>query len=87
MRRDIGTEPVAAGVVDKKKRFTYDLWGGAVNVANRITGEGVPAMVQVDNATFCRLRQRFDFHEPKTSKSSRDDKKHRCARRLLCCKI
>ena len=65
VRIGIGTGPVVAGVVGKKK-FIYDLWGDTVNIASRITSEGVPGMVQVDEATFRRLQHRFDFHEPQT---------------------
>jgi adenylate cyclase len=64
VRIGIGTGPVVAGVVGKKK-FIYDLWGDTVNLASRITSEGVPGMVQVDETTYRRLL-RFDFHEPQT---------------------
>ncbi len=65
LRIGIGTGPVVAGVVGKKK-FIYDLWGDTVNLASRITTEGVPGMVQVDTATYLRLRSRCDFHPPQT---------------------
>jgi class 3 adenylate cyclase len=65
VRIGVGTGPVVAGVVGKKK-FIYDLWGDTVNIASRITSEGVPGMVQVDEATYRRLHERFDFHEPQT---------------------
>jgi class 3 adenylate cyclase len=65
MRMGIGTGPVVAGVVGKRK-FIYDLWGDTVNLASRITSEGVPGMIQCDPATFRRLSDRFDFHEPQT---------------------
>ena len=65
IRIGIGTGPVVAGVVGKKK-FIYDLWGDTVNIASRITAEGVPGMIQVDNVTWRRLKDRFDFHEPQT---------------------
>lgn len=65
LRIGIGTGPVVAGVVGKKK-FIYDLWGDTVNIASRITSEGVPSMVQVDPNTYHRLRERFNFHEPQT---------------------
>jgi adenylate cyclase len=65
VRIGIGTGPVVAGVVGKKK-FIYDLWGDTVNIASRITSEGVPGMVQVDEATYRRLQQHFEFHEPQT---------------------
>jgi class 3 adenylate cyclase len=65
IRIGIGTGPVVAGVVGKKK-FIYDLWGDTVNIASRITSEGVPGMIQVDTTTWRRLRDRFDFHPPQT---------------------
>jgi adenylate cyclase len=63
IRIGIGTGPVVAGVVGKKK-FIYDLWGDTVNIASRITAEGVPGMIQVDGITYRRLKDRFNFHEP-----------------------
>jgi class 3 adenylate cyclase len=65
VRIGIGTGPVVAGVVGKKK-FIYDLWGDTVNIASRITSEGVPGMIQVDATTWRRLKDRFDFYEPQT---------------------
>ena len=65
VRIGIGTGPVVAGVVGKKK-FIYDLWGDTVNIASRITSEGVPGMIQVDTTTWRRLKDRFDFYEPQT---------------------
>ncbi|HMV01495.1 MAG TPA: adenylate/guanylate cyclase domain-containing protein [Rhodocyclaceae bacterium] len=65
IRIGIGTGPVVAGVVGKKK-FIYDLWGDTVNLASRITSEGVPGMIQVDNTTWKRLRDHFEFHDPQT---------------------
>jgi len=65
IRIGIGTGPVVAGVVGKKK-FIYDLWGDTVNIASRITAEGVPSMIQVDDMTYRRLQDRFEFHEPQT---------------------
>jgi len=65
IRVGIGTGPIVAGVVGKKK-FIYDLWGDTVNMASRITSEGVPGMIQTDATTYRRLQGRFDFHPPKT---------------------
>ncbi|MCK6405639.1 MAG: adenylate/guanylate cyclase domain-containing protein [Rhodocyclaceae bacterium] len=65
VRIGIGTGPVVAGVVGKKK-FIYDLWGDTVNIASRITSEGVPGMIQVDETTYRRLSTRYEFHEPQT---------------------
>jgi len=65
LRIGIGTGPVVAGVVGKKK-FIYDLWGDTVNIASRITTEGAPGMIQVDQATYRRLRDSYEFLEPQT---------------------
>lgn len=63
VRIGIGSGPVVAGVVGKKK-FIYDLWGDTVNLASRITSEGTPGMIQVDEATYRRLAADFNFEEP-----------------------
>lgn len=65
VRIGIGTGPVVAGVVGKKK-FIYDLWGDTVNIASRITSEGTPGTIQVDEITYRRLRPKFAFEEPQT---------------------
>lgn len=65
VRIGIGTGPVVAGVVGKKK-FIYDLWGDTVNIASRVTSEGSPGTIQVDECTYRRLRGRFDFDAPQT---------------------
>jgi class 3 adenylate cyclase len=65
VRIGIGTGPIVAGVVGKKK-FIYDLWGDTVNLASRITSEGVPGMIQVDETTRRRLADHFTFEAPLT---------------------
>src|SRR5690242_15330414 len=65
LRIGIGTGPVIAGVVGRKK-FIYDLWGDTVNIASRITSEGGPGNVQVDLTTYRRLRHAFAFDAPQT---------------------
>ncbi len=65
VRIGIGSGPVVAGVVGKKK-FIYDLWGDTVNLASRITSEGVPGIVQVDETTYRKLLPCFEFQAPRT---------------------
>ena len=63
VRIGIGTGPVVAGVVGKKK-FIYDLWGDTVNIASRITAEGTPGTIYCDQRTRERLKQRFSLQGP-----------------------
>jgi class 3 adenylate cyclase len=60
----ISSGPIVAGVVGKRK-FIYDLWGDTVNLASRLTSEALPGTVQVDRATYHKLRPRFDFDPPR----------------------
>jgi class 3 adenylate cyclase len=65
LRIGIGTGAVVAGVVGRKK-FIYDLWGDTVNIASRITSEGVPGAIHVDEPTYLRLQDRYAFDPPQT---------------------
>ena len=63
LRIGINSGPVVAGVIGRK-RFLYDLWGDAVNVAQRMEEYGVPDRIQVTRSTRDLLRDEFDF-EPR----------------------
>ena len=60
LRIGINTGPVVAGVIGMKK-FAYDLWGDAVNVASRMESHGVAGSIQVTEATYERLKDRYVF--------------------------
>ena len=59
----IATGPVVAGVIGIK-RFIYDMWGDTVNVASRLSSEGAPNAIWVDEATRGRLAQRYVLEGP-----------------------
>jgi len=60
LRIGINSGAVVAGVIGRK-RFLYDLWGDAVNVAQRMEEYGVPDRIQVTRATRDLLLGEFDF--------------------------
>ena len=63
LRIGIGTGPVVAGVVGRKK-FIYDLWGDTVNIASRLTSEGQPGLIQCDERSYRQLEGHFGFDLP-----------------------
>jgi class 3 adenylate cyclase len=62
IRIGINTGPIVAGVIGTKK-FIYDLWGDAVNVASRMESHGEPGQIQVSAATYEHLRLRYVLEE------------------------
>jgi adenylate cyclase len=63
IRIGIASGPLVAGVVGRRK-FFYDVWGDAVNLASRMESTGVPGRIQVSEDVFGRLKEEFDF-EPR----------------------
>ena len=58
LRIGINTGPVIAGVIGMKK-FIYDLWGDTVNVASRMESQGISGGIQVTQATYERLKDKY----------------------------
>jgi adenylate cyclase len=65
LRIGIHTGPAIAGVIGKR-RYSYDVWGDAVNVASRMESHSEPGRIQVTEA-FCRHTENaftFEGREP-----------------------
>ena len=62
MRFGINSGTVIAGVIGNKK-FSFDLWGDAVNTASRMEQYGVPNRIQVTDSTYQQLKDKFDFED------------------------
>jgi guanylate cyclase len=58
LRIGINSGPVVAGVIGRK-RFLYDLWGDAVNVAGRMQTQGTEGRIQVTRSTYDLLKDEF----------------------------
>jgi guanylate cyclase len=59
LRVGINSGPVVAGVIGRK-RFLYDLWGDAVNMASRMESHGTPGRIQITRATYELLADGFE---------------------------
>ncbi len=59
LRVGIHTGPLVAGVVGKKK-FAYDIWGDAVNIASHMESSGEAGKVNISGETYTLLQDRFE---------------------------
>ncbi|NEP06037.1 MAG: response regulator [Okeania sp. SIO2G4] len=62
VRIGINTGAVEAGVIGTKK-FAYDLWGDTVNTAHRMESHGIAGVIQVAQATYDCLADKYRFEE------------------------
>lgn len=59
VRIGINTGPVVAGVVGKR-RFTYDIWGDSVNVAQRLEAAAEPGRINISASTYHYVNKLFE---------------------------
>ncbi|MBV9353550.1 MAG: adenylate/guanylate cyclase domain-containing protein, partial [Mycobacterium sp.] len=62
LRIGLAAGPVVAGVVGAR-RFFYDVWGDAVNVASRMQSTDHEGRIQVPHDVYERLKHDFLFEE------------------------
>jgi len=60
LRIGLNSGPVVAGIIGRRK-FIYDLWGDAVNLASRMESTGVPDAIQVTRSVFEKVKDRYPF--------------------------
>jgi PAS domain S-box-containing protein len=58
LRIGINTGAVVAGVIGVSK-LQLDLWGDTVNIASRMESQGLPGKIQVTEATYDQLKDKF----------------------------
>ncbi len=73
LRVGIHAGPVIAGVVGKQ-RFTYDIWGDAVNAAALMESSGAPNRINVSGTVAGHVRTLFEL-EPRGSIAAKHDRR------------
>ena len=58
LRIGINSGAVVAGIIGRKK-FTYDLWGEAVNLASRMESHGCTRCIQITRSTYELIKDAF----------------------------
>lgn len=57
-RLGINSGPMIGGVIGRRK-FVYDVWGDAVNVASRMESHGTDGTIQITQATYELIKENF----------------------------
>jgi adenylate cyclase len=57
-RMGINSGPIMAGVIERKK-ISYNVWGDTVNTASRMQSHGIPGQIQVSEATYEFIKDKF----------------------------
>ncbi|WP_158969786.1 adenylate/guanylate cyclase domain-containing protein [Paraglaciecola sp. L3A3] len=60
LRIGIGCGEVVAGIIGKNK-FSYDMWGEAVNLASRMESHGLCNKIQTTQSTYDLTKNTFDY--------------------------
>ena len=60
LRIGVASGPAVAGVIGHRK-FSYDVWGDAVNLASRMESTGIPGEIQVAASTWRMCADRYPF--------------------------
>jgi len=58
IRIGINVGPVIAGVVGKKK-YAYDIWGSAVNIASRMESNGMPGQINISSSVYEIIKGKY----------------------------
>jgi class 3 adenylate cyclase len=58
IRLGIHSGEVVAGIIGKKK-FVYDIWGDAVNLASRMESSGEVGKINISGATYALVKDKF----------------------------
>jgi class 3 adenylate cyclase/lipopolysaccharide biosynthesis regulator YciM len=59
IRIGLNTGSLVAGVVGKKK-YAYDIWGSAVNIASRMESNGFPGVLNISASTYELIKDKFE---------------------------
>ncbi|HEY8438844.1 MAG TPA: adenylate/guanylate cyclase domain-containing protein [Candidatus Limnocylindrales bacterium] len=59
LRIGVHTGPVIGGVIGHRK-VAFDIWGDTVNVASRLESQGYPGVIQISDATWQLVSDRFE---------------------------